>query len=256
MKRRFNFTGRARIPTDMVSAVVLPAGPDGVRSFDMRIGNLASLELPSAARVYVEPYVKSSSMRFAFGTVGAILPPHDRSLPEIDDGAGVLFRVMVVDETDKVGRLLALADKVAPLGDEQQRDAVLPLATEDLGEDVWRLDADKGVQPRLLINSRIPGFKQRLLDDPLMMGAVLPLAVRDALRIVREEDDEAHEWVARWRRFVEDVAGSADAELIFGDDANDDGEIDEAIDRVCKALVEKRRYASRALKVAEALPNG
>lgn len=255
MKRHFNFTGRTSIPASMVSVVVLPAGPDGVRSFDMRIDDLASLGLPAAARVYVEPYVKSSSMRFAFGTVGAILPPQDRSLPEIDDGASVLFRIMVVDETDKVGRLLGLGDKIAPLGDEQQREAVLPLVIEDLGEAVWCLDADKGIQPRLLINSRFPGLKQRLLEDPLMMGAVLPLAVRDALRIVRNEDDEALEWVARWRRFVEDVAGSADAEFIFEGETDGD-EMDDAIDRVCDALLEKRRYVSRALRVVEALSNG
>lgn len=255
MKRHFNFTGRTNIPAHMVSAVVQPPGPDGVRSFDMRIGDLTSLELPSAACVYVEPYVKSSSMRFAFGTVGAILPPDDRSLPEIDDGANVLFRVLVVDETDRVGRLLALADKIAPLGDEQQRDAILPLVTKDLGEVVWRLEAGEGTQPRLLINSRFSGFKQRLLEDPLMMGAVLPLAVRDALRVVRKDDDEACEWVARWRQFVEEVAGPAEAELIF--EGEDDGdEIDTAICRVCELLIEKRRYVSRALKIAEALSNG
>lgn len=257
MKRHFNFTGRASIPADMVSAVVLPAGPDGVRSFELRVGDLGSLGLPLAARVYVEPYVKSSSMRFSFGTVGAIIPPEDRNLPEIDDGAGVLFRVMVVDETDKVGRLLALADKIAPLGDEQQRDALLPLVTEDLGEAVWRLDAAKGAQPRLMINSRYPGLKQKLLEDPLLMGAVLPLAVRDALRIVRDEDDEALEWVARWRRFVEDVTDAEVAALIFDEGEDEGEEMDEAIARVCEAVIAKRRYVSRALmKVDEAMSNG
>jgi hypothetical protein len=221
----------------------------------MLLGDLTSLGLPAGARVYVEPYVKSSSMRFAFGTVGAVLPPQDRSLPEIDEGAGVLFRVLVVDESDKVGRLLALADKVAPVGDEKQRDAVLPLVVEDLGEAVWRLDASEGSQPRLLINSRFPGLKQRLLDDPLMMGAVLPVAVRDALRAVRHEDDEQLEWVVRWRRFVTDVAGQEVAERIFDEGEDDGTDMDEAITRVCETLIERRRYVSRALKVAEALSN-
>jgi hypothetical protein len=198
-------------------------------------------------------------MRFGFGTVGAIIPPQDRSLSEIDDGAGVLFRVMVVDESDKVGRLLALADRIAPLGDERQRDALLPLVTEDLGEAVWRLDAAKGAQPRLMINSRYPGLKQKLLEDPLLMGAVLPLAVRDALRIVRNEDDEALEWVARWRRFVEDVTDEEVAKFIFdeGEDEDEDEGMDEAIARVCEAVIARRRYVSRALmKVDEVLSNG
>ena len=41
MKRRFNYTGRKSIPGGMVTAAVLPPGPDGVRSFDMRLGDLA-----------------------------------------------------------------------------------------------------------------------------------------------------------------------------------------------------------------------
>lgn len=255
MKRTFNFTGRKSIPSAVVSVVVQPGGADGVRSFDMRLGDLSSLGLPPGARIYVEPYVKSSSMRFDFGTVGSVLPPADRSLPEIDEGAGVLFRVLVVDESDKVGRLLALADKVAPLGDEQQRDWVLPLVTEDLGEAVWRLDAPEGTQPRLLINSRFPGLKQRLIDDPLMMGAILPMAVRDALRAVRHADDLDAEWVSRWRRFVADVAGQEIAERILEDGEDDGPEIDEAIGRVCGLLIERRRYVSRALKVTEAASN-
>jgi hypothetical protein len=255
MKRTFNFTGRKSIPSELVSVVVHPGGADGVRSFDMRLGDLSSLDLPASARIYVEPYVKSSSMRFDFGTVGSVLPPADRSLPEIDEGAVVLFRVLVVDESDKVGRLLALADKVAPIGDEAQRDWVLPLVTEDLGEAIWRLDAPEGTQPKLLINSRFPGLKQRLIDDPLMMGAILPMAVRDALRAVRHADDMDAEWVVRWRRFVADVAGQEAAERILEDGEDDGPEMDEAIWRVCELLIERRRYVSRALKLAEAASN-
>jgi hypothetical protein len=253
VKRTFNFTGRKSIPSELVSVVVQPGGADGVRSFDMRLGDLSSLDLPAGARIYVEPYVKSSSMRFAFGTVGSVLPPADRSLTEIDEGAGVLFRVLVVDASEKVGRLLALADKVAPLGDEQQRDCVLPLGTEDLGEAIWRLDAPEGTQPRLLINSRVPGLKQRLIEDPIMMGAILPMAVRDALQAVRHAGDPDAEWVSRWRRFVADVAGQEAAERILEDGEDDDAEIDDAISRVCERLIERRRYVSRALKRAEAV---
>ena len=251
MKRTFNFTGRKSIPHDLVSVVVHSGGADGVRSFDMRLGDLSSLGLPADARIYVEPYVKSSSMRFAFGTVGSVLPPADRSLTEIDEGAGVLFRVLVVDASEKVGRLLALADKVAPSGDEQQRDWVLPLITEDLGEAVWRLDAPEGTQPRLVINSRFPGLKQRLIDDPIMMGAILPVAVRDALQTLRKADDPEAEWVSRWRRYIADVAGQETAERILDNGEDDGSEIEDAISRVCERLIERRRYVSRALKQRE-----
>lgn len=250
MKRRFNYTGRKGIPAGMVAVAVLPPGEDGVRSFDARFGDLASLGLPADARVYVEPYVKSSSMRFAFGTVGSVLAPQDRSLPEIDEGAGVLFRVLVVDEADKGGRLLAMGDKIAPVGDEQQRDALLPLVTEDLGEAVWRLDATAGAQPRLLINSRFPGLKQKMLEDPLLMGAILPLAVRDALLAVRMEDDLEADWVTKWRRFVKDVAGESCAELLFDEGEEDEEKVDDAIEHVCGLLIQRRQYLTRALRHA------
>lgn len=246
MKRRFNYTGRKSIPPNMVVVAMEPPSPDGLRSFDMRLGDLASLGLPTDARVYVEPYVKSSSMRFSFGTVGSVLPPQDRSLPEIDEGAGVLFRVLVVDEKDKVGRLLALADRIAPTGDDQHRDALLPLVTEDLKEAVWRLEAVDGSPPRLLINSRFPGLKQRLKDDPLLMGAILPLALRDALRFVSSEQDDEADWVIRWRRFVVEVAGEHHADIIFDDDA-DEQDVADSIDHVCALLTDRRRYLSRAL---------
>jgi len=250
MKRRFNYTGRKSIPAGMVAVAVLPPGDDGVRSFDAQFGDLLSLGLPGDAMVYIEPYVKSSSMRFAFGTVGSVVPPRDRTLPEIDDGAGVLFRVLVVDEADKVGRLLAMGDKITPVGDEQQRDALLPLVTEDLGEAVWLLDAAAGNQPRLLINSRFPGLKQKMLEDPLLMGAILPLAVRDALRAVRQEQDDDAEWVKKWRRFVKDVAGDSYAEVLFDDGDDDEDQVNDAIDHVCELLIQRRQYLTRALRHA------
>jgi hypothetical protein len=234
----------------MVGVMMLPPGPDGLRSFELRFGDLASLGLPTDAQVYVEPYVKASSMRFACGTVGSLVPPHDKTLPDIDEGAGVLFRVLVVDEKDKIGRLLAMADRIVPAGDDQQRDALLPLVTEDLKEAIWRLDVIEGSPPRLLINSRYPGLKQRLKDDPLLMGAILPLAVRDALNFVRTEQDEEADWVIKWRRYVVEVAGEAHAEVIFdGEDSGDEQrqEVIDSIEHVCSLLTDRRRYLSRAL---------
>lgn len=245
MKRRFNYTGRKRIPTHLVD-VALHSG-ENVRTFDLRLADFKALGLPDDAKVYVEPYVKSSSMRFAFGTVGSIVPPDDRSLTEIDEGGSILFRILVVDEKDSIGRLLAMGDRIAPRGEEEQREALLPLVTEDLGEGVWRLDDTLGVAPRLLINNRFPGLKQKLLDDPLLMGAILPIAVRDALRAMSREQEDECDWIQKWRKFVQQVAGEECAEAIFDQGEEDDDKVDDAIERLCDLLKDRRRYLSRSL---------
>ncbi|MCG7357657.1 hypothetical protein MHL39_13530 [Roseomonas mucosa] len=248
MKRRFNYTGRKTIPTHLVRAVVHPPGADGLRSFDMSLGNLAELGLPADARVYVEAYVKSSSMRFPFGTVGAVLPPSDRRLPDLDEGAGVLFRVLVVDEKDAIGRLLALADQVPPAAEEADRQSLLPIQLVDLDQEIWRLEVDPSSPPRLLLNNRFPGLKQRFLSEPLLMGAVLPVAVRDALRTMAGQDDGEREWIGKWRRYVHELAGEETATSIFEPD--DDDAVEEAISHVCDLFVRRRQYMARALDIA------
>ena len=187
-------------------------------------------------------------MRFPFGTVGSILPAQDRGLSEIDEGGRILFRILVVDEGDKVGRLLAMADKIAPIGDEQQRDALLPLGIEDLGEAIWRLDAPEDSAPRLLLNSRFPGLKQKLLEDPLLMGAILPKALRDALLAIRSAAEDPGEWLDKWKKFVTEMGGEAVADRFF-DGEDDDDDIAEIIDDICRQLVDRRKYVSRALLV-------
>lgn len=251
MKRRFNYTGRKTIPSGMISVTLSAPAPDGLRSFDVHFGNLLTLGLPTEARLFVEPYVKASSMRFDFGRVGAILPPADRALTEIDQGAGVLFRVLVVDEAVEIGKIIASAEGVAPAGEDNGRDPLLPIRMEDLGEAVWRLQAERGSAPRLLLNSRYHGIKQRLLNDPLLLGAILPAAVREALLFVREEDDQEAEWVGKWRRFVVEIAGEHVAERVFNldEDENPD-DIEDEVASICERLVERRRYMSRAIELA------
>lgn len=247
MTLRFNYTGRKAIPRDMISVTLSKPAPDGISSFDVTFADVAPLGLPADARVFVEPYVGTSSMRFDYGAAGALVPPSDRLLTEIDQGRSVLFRLLVVDATAEVGKIIASAEAIAPVGDDESRDWLLPLVVRDLGEAVWDLEEEAGSRPRLVLNSRFPGIKERLLGDPLLMGAIFPSVLRRILLFVRDED-ENQAWAGDWRCFVAEVAGEDAVERIF--DAADPDAAGEEIEVVCERFLARRKYVTRAIAAA------
>src|ERR1700737_3823020 len=166
MIRRFNYTKRRRLPRDRVGIEVLP-GPDAP-TFNARI-NLADLELPPNAKVFVEAYYKSSYQRFDFGAVAVPLVPEDRSLGEIDRGNTVLFRVKVVDAEEALGTIVAELEDFGGGGGGggESGYCILPVNFRDLGEEVWRLALD-GSRPVLEVN-KIPNAEAFVRSDPLFI---------------------------------------------------------------------------------------
>ena len=61
---------------------------------------------PDDSAIYVEAYYKETLQRFSFGTVGNVTRPADRTLSAVDLTGTTLFRVRVVDESGRIGRLL------------------------------------------------------------------------------------------------------------------------------------------------------
>lgn len=251
MSRRFNYTGRKKLMRTDVRIHVHEAKGGQPQSFTAEIKIPADLKLDPQARVYVEAYIGASSMRFDFGTVAAVRPPGDCSLTDIDEGAPVLFRVRVVDETQHVGRLLASANGIRPEGEDdgKHRKSLLPLRSCDMGEEVWRLTFDPDAGPELAVNSRVPGIMERLKSDAILMGLIYPEVVRQIARRIWDEDfgvpDDA-EWLVDWKVWLEEQLGrtvSAD-EVI---------EVDELADDMVKNFAIKHKFASAmaALTVEE-----
>jgi hypothetical protein len=212
MNRRFNSTGRLRIPRDLVALRVVEDPAGGPAHFTADLSGLNGLGLNPAARVIVEPYHRQSSMRFDFGSLAAPSTPSDTRLSEIDRGESVQFRVKVVDPDGRPGRLLALAARVRPLDEDEAADrkSILPLESLDLGEAIWRVRVDEDESPVLQINSRVPDLRARLDDDPVLRGAVFPMAIREVLRVILHSDvDPDLEWVRDWREFAGALFGEA-----------------------------------------------
>ncbi|MCZ7657711.1 MAG: hypothetical protein M5U07_07555 [Xanthobacteraceae bacterium] len=251
MKRRINSTGRKPIGRDLISIrLIEPDSPNEPRSFTANLENLSSIGVPPQARIYIEPYVTGSSsvMRFAFGTVGAPVTPADTSLADLDQGGRILFRIRVVDESADVGKILAAANALRPVDEkiaEDQKRAILPVASDNLEELVWELDFRDTARPQLVLNNRVPGLMDRIKTDPLLQGAIVPAAVRQILEHVLDagkgQYDDDLDWVQDWKRWASNVLGRD-----VDEEKSDPDEIQALVDEIIRAFAEGVRFVSKA----------
>ncbi|MEX2165082.1 MAG: hypothetical protein WD823_12690 [Sulfuricaulis sp.] len=244
MKRRINSTGRKNIPLDKIAIRLKDGALGGARTFTVNLAKLTELGLDANGRVYVEPYIKSSSMRVSFGTVGALSAPADTRLTEIDSGGALLFRVMVVDEAGEVGKILAAANRIHPIDDSDEQDdqkAILPLRLRDLGEAVWQVDMESADRPELVINNRIPFLADRLKSDPLLQGTIIPHAMAEVIRAAMAEDaDDELVWVQDWRKFASGLLGEEIPEGLEQED------LDDRIENVVQKFINRMKFATKA----------
>ena len=243
MSRRFNFTGRKKLLRPCIHIRMHDATANQVQSFSADVSIPSDLQLAPQARVYVEAYVGTSTMRFDFGTVASISPPLDCLLNDIDAGTPVLFRIKVVDETEHVGRLLAAANGIRPEGDEDgsTRKALLPLRVCDLGEMVWRLIVEPDAGPMLAINSRIPGIKDRLPTDTVLMATIYPEVVRQMVVLVWDPSvDEDEDWLRDWKIWLLEQLGRQ----VSSDDFSDHDALEALGVEAAQNFAAKHKFAS------------
>lgn len=239
MIRRFNYTGRRKIPRSRIRIRVHDEG-EGPRAFDAEL-NLDGMELPAEAAIYVEAYHRSVHRRFDFGTVGDPAPPVERRLEGIPVRSP-LFRVKVVLREQGIGRILAAADKVRPEDSEREEEgrfSLLPVEYTDLGERIWLLDLESD-WPRLHLNSRVEGIREAARSGPEFLTLVYPEVFCSILtRILRDgeadpnSDDE--DWRTLWLRFACRELGRPRPPR---DNEDEDAEqwIEEAVNAFCARL--------------------
>jgi hypothetical protein len=207
MIRRFNYTGRQRIHR---SDATIYLSPDRVGKWEFSTEiNLSGYAFPNEARIYVEAYTSSSYMRFDFNTVAGPEAPLERTLTDISPEALPKFRVKVVDQTERHGRLLGVADKLIPVregDDPSASESLLAVHFHDLGNEVWRLELDDW--PELHLNHQIEGIAELARTSGTFIGLVYPEILRRILSeivLVRnhtdpEDDDE--EWTSLWLKYA------------------------------------------------------
>jgi hypothetical protein len=243
IQRRFNSTGRKRIPRSHIEIELqetLDAGAFPIASAQI---DLAGLDLPQSANVEIEAYFRSSSMRFPCGTVDALSTPIAMELSDIDRGGAVRFRLLVID-ADQSGRIIAAADGLRPARERNSpdRQSLLPLRETDLGDQLWKVDVDYRTGPILLINGTIPGLASKLREQSLLQGLILPHALRMILSELgrgqgSEEDDI---WRKDWRTFL----GALDVPL-EPDDPDDPESLVDWIENAVDVFSAQKGFARR-----------
>lgn len=202
--KRMNFTSRKRLTRDEANVVIHPAAdPAAPATFDVDL-DLAPLR-PEAneARIFVEAYHQTTRMRFDFGTVAApvIPPPASRRLVEFTDWRDVRFRVKVTDVTSAHGRILAWANRIRPMGPEDQDQAdLVRFRDAELDGLLWDLDFDD--DGPVVLTEKNAGGAQRIGRDDCFIAAAYPEVLRRSLeRALIDEGvshDDSEHWFGRW----------------------------------------------------------
>ena len=254
MKKRINFTGRRKLASEHIEIRI--EKPQGQRyaGFAAKFDPAMTKGLDGNARIYVEPYAVSSSMRFDFGTVAAPQSPVDTLLSELDREDSFLFRIKVVDESGTVGRILADANGIRPKEPDDDGIAKKSLFTVhwvDLGEMVWRVDYDQSSGPVLQLSTKVPDLPTKIKHDPLVQGCIFPQALREVARILVDPEgsfDDDAEWVRNWREFFLKLTGTD----ISDDPFNEEQDRSNFVEDAMKLYANQFGFASMAKKKEEA----
>jgi hypothetical protein len=208
MLRTLNYTGRKRIARNKIHLDVVE-NENHVMNLDANI-HIDNLDLPSQATVYLEAYSRAGIKRYLFGKVEKFNPIGDLSLPSATSLENLQFRVLVVDESGTIGRILAVADRIRlSTADKGTTRSILPVVTADLGRLVWRIDFEED-QPTLVLNENIPDVMHIAAHDVRFFEYVYPAVIKEILThliwfegIDDIDDMDPDDWKLQWLRFTE-----------------------------------------------------
>lgn len=237
-KRRINSTGRRRIKVEHIDVRMQPlnAGEPPIASVKLELGEYG---FPASANVVLEAYQRLTSVRFEFGTLSDMKVPDHLRLEGLDRAIPVLFRLKVVDADSRPGLILGSAEHVRPnSGDEgDNRKSIFPIHELDLEDHVWRVYVDEA-GPVLQLNNRVAGFKHSLLENPLLLGVILPAALRSVLSVLADDPpqgvDDDDEWKTQWLQYLT-TSLDLDEELSDLPDEEIPDWIEEAVRRFSKS---------------------
>ncbi|WP_161604468.1 hypothetical protein [Roseiconus nitratireducens] len=124
------------------------------------------------------------------------------------EGQNLFFALKVIDRSERVGRLLGIAENIRPesTGDQTLagRKGILPVERRPLGQQLWRLEYGEH-DVFLLVNQDVAGLSESIGSDPLMYAVVYPEVVRQILTqaIQRGGDPDADDdtWSTLWLSF-------------------------------------------------------
>lgn len=215
MRQRLNFTGRRRITTDRTDFEI-SEDADNIPALHTRKLDLNGLELPDSARIFVRVSrsLALASERIDAGTIGNPVLPTAHPMPGFNGSEGLRVGVEVVATTgERQGKLLAVAKGVRPRlagedGRPRTRIPLLPFVASDaLGEQVWKLELGDGNPPTVAMNANIPNWRTLGKREEFQV-LVIPEVSRQIAHwflMNYEPVEGGDENMENWRRFFESL---------------------------------------------------
>ncbi|WDF78406.1 hypothetical protein PQ469_00100 [Mucilaginibacter sp. KACC 22773] len=245
MIRKFNYTGRVKIPERQTKIKLFENG--SYPYFNAYL-DLQELKFPIHARIFVEAYFASNFLRFDYGTIGQIKAPAQTSLIDLPNIEQVRFRVKIVDDSGVHFKIIGISDNIYPDGiaNDDNRRSILPVSFEDIGSQIWKV-VFRAMGPVLILNceTKYPGIRNLIKSNQFFLGLIYPTAIRFILqRIVDDELFDSDDWGANWITFTREVLG-----VYSTPDSSDDGDMDEWIDEVVSSYCAKFRLLENIQKV-------
>lgn len=247
MKRRINSTGRKRIMRADIKISMLEALPGEPLQARAEL-NLVDYGFPPDAQVTIEAYHRASGQRFNCNTVEALNIPSPLVLDEVDHSGTVLFRVKVVNNEEPLGQLLGSAERIQPKSetDNKGKKPLFPVLHRDIGAEIWKVELGPDHGPNLVLNNRLPDFRHRLQQDPLLQGLMLPAALRIVLEaLIKDSDgivDDDEDWKTDWKEFCKSGLSIHEGPPGLG---SEEEEKAEWIDNVIKKFSKKHNFLKK-----------
>jgi hypothetical protein len=252
MIKRINSLGRKRIARDCVAIAVEDGQP---RRFS------ASIELPKTgwpedAIVVMEAMCAGSPIvkRFGCGTIGSLMLPREVPLEGIT-GQNVFFSLKVIDHSEKIGRLLGVAENIRPIETGKQTEAgrrgILPVESVPLGQQLWQLDfRDHDVF--LLVNDSVDGLSERMRSDPMMYSLVYPEVIRQILARAIEQNIDLEEsddrWPHLWLAFGRNLHPALEKPPSPDDEETKEDWIEQVVSGFCQMHLLRDKYVMAATR--------
>lgn len=249
-QRRINSTGRRKINKNHIDIVMLTPAANEPLAATATI-TTDEWKFPGDARIVLEAYHRNSGMRFDCGTVAKPSVPDVLKLDELDPSSNVLFRLKVIDGENGSGKMLGAAERIRPgeSDNAEGRRSLFPIVCRYMEDELVKVDiSDAGAT--LILNSRVPGFTVRILEDPMLAGTLLPQAFREVIthvvnQLVSEGDDEGA-WEADWIEFCMNELGMDDPT-----EMTDEEERTEWIDNVVAGFCRKNDFLAKTRKALQ-----
>lgn len=248
MIKRINSLGRKRIARDCVSIAVHDGQP---RRFSANI-ELPDNGWPQDAVVVMEAMSAGSPIvkRFGCGTLGNLTLPHDLTLDGFT-GQNVFFALKVIDQAEKIGRLLGVAENIRPIETGKQtesgRRGILPVEpVSTLGQQLWQLDFREH-DVYLLVNDSVDGLAERMRSDPMIYSLVYPEVIRQILsraidqNVDLEEDDDR--WPFLWLSFGRNLHPDREKPPPSDDPESKDDWIEQVVASFCSMHCLRDKYS-------------